>query len=122
MQLFSIGLWQLNDDGTHKLDAKGKSSPTYDNQDITAFARVWTGFTNQAQRGNKESMGRNAGSNHIDPMLLRPSWHDRFPKTKLDAGYLGLKCFLLERFLHDALFEAPGISHFADFLGIRAAP
>ena len=40
----------------------------------------------------------------------------------LDAGYLGLKCFLLERFLHDALFEAPGISHFADFLGIRAAP
>ncbi len=44
MQLFSIGLFELNLDGTHVLDSEGNSIPTYDNTDITNFARVFTGF------------------------------------------------------------------------------
>jgi len=37
----------------------------------------------------------------------------------LDRVYLTEKAFLLERFLHDALYEAPAIDIFADFLEIR---
>ncbi len=45
MQLFSIGLFELNQDGTRKLDPSGDAIPTYDNQDITELARVFTGLT-----------------------------------------------------------------------------
>ncbi len=44
MQLFSIGLFELNDDGTRKLDADEKFIPTYDNTDIRELARVLTGL------------------------------------------------------------------------------
>ena len=43
MQLFSIGLYQLNIDGTLKRKNKLPVS-TYDNSDIQTFARAWTGF------------------------------------------------------------------------------
>jgi hypothetical protein len=36
----------------------------------------------------------------------------------LDADYLTIKCFLLERFLHDAVFESENVEVFADFLEI----
>jgi uncharacterized protein (DUF1800 family) len=45
MQLFTIGLWQLNDDGTQKLDAKGNPSPTFSNVDVKGLAAVFTGFS-----------------------------------------------------------------------------
>ncbi len=45
MQLFSIGLFELNPDGTRKQDENGDDIPTYDNDDITNFARVFTGFS-----------------------------------------------------------------------------
>jgi uncharacterized protein (DUF1800 family) len=44
MQLFSIGLWELNQDGTRKVDANGNNIPTYTNADISQFARVFTGL------------------------------------------------------------------------------
>ena len=44
MQLFSIGLIKLNIDGTARLDSTGKPIATYNNDDITEYARVWTGF------------------------------------------------------------------------------
>ncbi len=44
MQLFTIGLWELDDDGTRRLDAGGRPVPTYDNGDITGLARVFTGL------------------------------------------------------------------------------
>ena len=43
MQLFTIGLLQLNPDGTPKL-AGGKTSETYVLDDITGLARVFTGW------------------------------------------------------------------------------
>jgi cullin-associated NEDD8-dissociated protein 1 len=43
MQLFSIGLYILRDDGTIQVDSAGNSISTYDNNDIMNFARVWTG-------------------------------------------------------------------------------
>lgn len=45
MQLFTIGLWELNDDGTQKLDTNGKPIPTYSNLDVTGLAKVFTGFS-----------------------------------------------------------------------------
>jgi uncharacterized protein (DUF1800 family) len=44
MQLFSIGLVQLNDDGSPKLDASGKALETYTQSNITDLARVFTGW------------------------------------------------------------------------------
>lgn len=45
MQLFTIGLYELNRDGTPKLDAQGQRIPTYDNTDIKELARVFTGLS-----------------------------------------------------------------------------
>lgn len=45
MQLFTIGLYQLNDDGSQKLDSTGKPIPTYSNLDVTGLAKVVTGFS-----------------------------------------------------------------------------
>jgi uncharacterized protein (DUF1800 family) len=45
MQLFTIGLNQLNDDGSLKLDATGKPIPNYSNNDVMGLAKVFTGFS-----------------------------------------------------------------------------
>lgn len=57
MQLFSIGLNLLNNDGTMILDSSGNPIPTYSNDDITEYARLWTGFESPAKRGNIEVAG-----------------------------------------------------------------
>jgi uncharacterized protein (DUF1800 family) len=44
MQLFSIGLYELNMDGTRKLTSQGKPIATYDNDDIKEVAKVFTGL------------------------------------------------------------------------------
>lgn len=44
MQLFTIGLWQLNEDGTFKYDSNGDLIPTYTNENISEFAKVFTGL------------------------------------------------------------------------------
>ena len=44
MQLFSIGLFELNPDGSQITDANGDPVPTYDNRDIKQLARVFTGL------------------------------------------------------------------------------
>jgi uncharacterized protein (DUF1800 family) len=45
MQLFTIGLYELNNDGTRKVDTNGEFIPTYDNDDITEFSKIFTGLT-----------------------------------------------------------------------------
>jgi uncharacterized protein (DUF1800 family) len=44
MQLFTIGLNQLNLDGTPKLDAQGKKLDSYTQRDVSNLARVFTGY------------------------------------------------------------------------------
>ncbi len=44
MQLFTIGLWQLNDDGSQQL-ANGQPIATYSNTDVMGLAAVFTGFS-----------------------------------------------------------------------------
>lgn len=45
LQLFTIGLVQLNPDGTPRLDAGGNQIETYTNDDITGLAKVFTGLS-----------------------------------------------------------------------------
>jgi len=45
MQLFTIGLWQLNDDGSQQLDGSGNPIPTYSNTDVKGLAAVFTGWS-----------------------------------------------------------------------------
>jgi uncharacterized protein (DUF1800 family) len=50
MQLFSIGLYMLQPDGTLMLDANGQPIPTYDQAAITNFAQVFTGWNTDPAR------------------------------------------------------------------------
>ncbi len=45
MQLFTIGLQELNIDGTPRLDAQGQPIETYTNDDVMAMAKVFTGWS-----------------------------------------------------------------------------
>jgi uncharacterized protein (DUF1800 family) len=51
LQLFSIGLNQLNADGSPQLDASGAPIPTYTQDTIEGFASVFTGWTYPALPG-----------------------------------------------------------------------
>ena len=44
LQLFSIGLYQLQPNGTLQLDANGKPIPTYDQDEVKGFAKAFTGW------------------------------------------------------------------------------
>lgn len=45
MQLFTIGLNQLQVDGTPRLDASGQPIPTYTHEDVEGLAKVFTGWS-----------------------------------------------------------------------------
>jgi uncharacterized protein (DUF1800 family) len=45
LQLFSIGLYELNPDGSQMLDSTGAPIPTYDQNVIEGFSSVFTGWT-----------------------------------------------------------------------------
>eukprot|EP00945_MAST-04E_sp_MAST-4E-sp1_P002536 g2536.t1 len=89
MQLFTVGLWKLNVDGTYKLDADGNKQETYTNDDIVSFARIWTGFDRVLQRSNVEHQVGVNSKNFFDPMQIKPDWRDSLPKRALDKGFIG---------------------------------
>ena len=70
MQLFTIGLYKLNQDGTHTLSPSGQLIRTYTNEDIEETSRVWTGFKRRPPlRGNIERE-----PNRLDPMDIDLRW------------------------------------------------
>mmetsp|Transcript_20151 Transcript_20151/g.41987 ORF Transcript_20151/g.41987 Transcript_20151/m.41987 type:complete len:2123 (-) Transcript_20151:67-6435(-) len=89
MQLFTIGLFKLNVDGTHALTSEGHSIQSYDNDDIMAFSRVWTGFIREDKRGNIETSSGDNSANSVDPLRIDKNSRDVFPKTNTLGGYLG---------------------------------
>ena len=89
MQLFSIGLYALDDSGAVVRGDDGAAVETYTNDDIQTFARAWTGFDRQPARGNLEHVGN--GRNDVDPMRFAKLWkRDPLPKMKLKGtGWIG---------------------------------
>jgi len=83
MQLFSIGLVELNTDGTPKTDAQGQPIPTYDQSIIEAFAHVYTGW-NYAGAASFQQAFRNDNNQSV-PMQLYPAFHDSSEKTLLNG-------------------------------------
>ena len=78
MQLFTIGLVQLNPDGTLALGADGLPVPTYDQNTITEMAKVFTGW---AYPSTNLANFRTAGANYITPMQIFPAFHDNTAKN-----------------------------------------
>ncbi len=93
MQLFTIGLFLLNDDGSPILDSSDEPIPTYDNSHITEFAKIFTGLQYD-----------HAGDPHVwwelsfdtgwlnpytavRPMVMWEEEHEPGPKTLLN-GYV----------------------------------
>jgi uncharacterized protein (DUF1800 family) len=84
MQLFSIGLWMLNPDGSRQLDINGLPIPTYSNATITELARVFTGLS--FGKKNDGSDNANFGEYEGDFTSLMKGFdehHDLAPKTLL---------------------------------------
>ena len=83
LQLFSIGQFKLNTDGTLQLDGLGQPIPTYDQNTIINFSRLFTGWTYPPKPGV-----RNLAINpeyYIGKMVSSESNHDRNSKTLLDG-------------------------------------
>ena len=112
MQLFSIGLVELNIDGTVRLDDQGQAIPTYNQEIIEGFAKVYTGWTYAGAPGFRQA--RPTPFNQIIPMQHYPGFHDTDAKTllngmELPAGQTG------EQDLGDALdniFYHPNVGPF----------
>ena len=92
MQLLTIGLYQLNSDGTQVLDAFGNPVPTYSNDDVMGLAKVFTGFSWNIP-GQGESawssccsyVGTGFGEDLL-PMQSYPSHHSTDAKSFLGVN------------------------------------
>ena len=117
MQLFTIGVHQLNPDGTRVLDGTGASVETYTNEDVTGIANVFTGWS-WAGPDTESSRFNGGGSpsnpdRAIQPMQAYAQYHSEAAKTFLGGTCPGgtmprasLACGL------DRLFTHPNVGPF----------
>lgn len=70
-QLFSIGLFMLNQDGTLQRDAQNNPIPTYTQDEINALTRVFTGWSFCSIQANCPNLVAST-VNFIDPLILNP--------------------------------------------------
>ncbi len=92
MQLFSIGLVKLNQDGTRQLDGAGNPIPTYGPAEIEGFAKAFTGWS----YGSLNNKDDNAFHNHDDsqdinwvtPMKAWTNFHSTGDKPLLNGTVL----------------------------------
>jgi uncharacterized protein (DUF1800 family) len=88
MQLFTIGLYQLNQDGTLQLDGSGNSIPSYTQAQVQAFARAYTGWTLANVGGGTVSKLPNNSGDYNDPMVAVAGQHDTTAKILLNGTTL----------------------------------
>ncbi|MDT0604423.1 DUF1800 domain-containing protein [Thalassotalea castellviae] len=114
MQLFSVGLVELNIDGSEKLDNSGQPIPTYDQVVIKGFAHVFTGWN---FNGTTESTWYRWWQNFnlIDPMDAVTSFHDTEAKS-LFSGVLLPANQTPEKGLSDALDALANHSNVPPFI------
>lgn len=80
LQLFSIGLYMLNQDGTLQRDAEGNPIPTYDQDIVGGFTKLFTGWT-FCNSGCPNSVPGIV--NFRDPLIVNPANHDQGEKRVL---------------------------------------
>ncbi len=106
MQLFTIGIYHMNPDGTTVVQS-GKPAETYDQTDILGLARVFTGWTYGVVRTN-------TNPEHIRaPMALIPANHSaqekKFLGVTISAGTDGIASLKLAL---DTLANHPNVGPF----------
>ena len=79
MQLFSIGLFELNLDGSTRTDASGVPLPTYGNAEIREFAKIFTGLS----FGGPGAFFGNEQPNFHAPMAMFDDAHETGGKRLL---------------------------------------
>ena len=120
MQLFTIGLEQLNLDGTPKKDAQGRPIPTYSNNDVIGLARVFTGWSWNGGRLTHECFFRagycaeNTNERETRPMVAYDQYHStlekRFLGTTIAEGQSRTTADL--KVALDTLFNHPNVGPF----------
>ena len=91
MQLFTIGVYELHDDGTLQFGENGMPLQTYNNDDIDDLAKIFTGLGAGATTNCGEGFGPAFGlsirkSDMTHPMKMYPEWHEPGEKTII-GGY-----------------------------------
>lgn len=83
MQLFSVGVSKLNDDGSIALDGNGKAMPTYTQDMIEGMARTFTGWTYPLKPGETSSPFND--EYYVGVMESHEDYHEPGTKQLLDA-------------------------------------
>ncbi len=117
MQLFSIGLLELNLDGSYKLDNQGNTIPTYTNTHIEELSKVFTGLSIGETYDSTDNLyfGRYLyGSKMHVPMIMYEEWHQQGEKNLLNGlvipdGQTGLEDI---NDAIDMLFNHPNVGPF----------
>lgn len=102
MQLFTIGLYELNQDGTRRQDNDGNDIPTYDNDDVQEFAKIWTGLGPGAAVQEPDTVivpefgMRPRKIDMAEPMAMYEEYHEPGSKSLLNgfvvpAGQTGME-------------------------------
>ncbi|MCY7305670.1 MAG: DUF1800 domain-containing protein, partial [Rhodoferax sp.] len=81
LQLFAVGLWESNLDGTLIPDAKGAPIPAYDQSTVEGFAHVFTGWTYPLLPGGTQRTHN--PKNFLGDMTAVASNHDTGAKALL---------------------------------------
>ncbi|MCY4094173.1 MAG: DUF1800 family protein [Gammaproteobacteria bacterium] len=110
MQLFTIGLFELNDDATHRFDAEGNLIPTYDSEVIREYAKIFTGLS---YSGPNAWFGR-WRPYFREPMQMFEEHHSQGPKHLLGGmvvpeGQSGMQDIEMAI---DSLFNHPNVGPF----------
>lgn len=117
MQLFTIGLVELQPDGTPRLGPQGRPLETYDADDVTNLARVFTGYQidDSGPRITPLVGGgwRPAHTYSRRPMRFLPELHStreaRFLGAVVPAGTSGAQALKIAL---DTLFQHPNLGPF----------
>lgn len=85
MQLMTIGLVELNNNGTPRLDGAGAQIPTYTPADIAGLAKVFTGISwyNPTPTNNTFFGGGAHADRNVLPMIFYPNFHSTSEKVFL---------------------------------------
>jgi uncharacterized protein (DUF1800 family) len=111
MQLFTIGLNKLNQDGSLQLDNNGQPIPTYDQDVVEGYSHLFTGWY-WYQTGTPK--WTSAPSNYRNPMLAFPDHHDTGAKQLLNGVVLPANQTQAQDLQNglDVLFNHPNVPPF----------